>query len=265
MLSAIDWVSFEVLNVHNTLISSMPNPFRQEVGFFQSISIRSAGFNIIPVSGLAIGTQFLTVIMMYISVFPVIIPLRSSNVYEEQSLGVYANDIGETAEQGAQSLNEKGSNWSASIKKTRWYFLQQQVRSQLSHDLWWLTIATFIIVCIEVSSYNADPKTYAIFNIIFEVVSAYGPVGLSTGLSDRAYALSGGFHKASKLVIIATMIRGRHRGLPVAIDRAVLLPRERPFPSEEENLRMRDPRSEQNNFEGERTVLGRETNHSNMF
>ena len=30
----------------------------------------------------------------------------------------------------------------------------------------------------------------------------------------------------SKLVVIAVMIRGRHRGLPVAIDRAVMLPRD---------------------------------------
>ncbi len=30
----------------------------------------------------------------------------------------------------------------------------------------------------------------------------------------------------SKLVIILAMLRGRHRGLPVALDRAVLMPRE---------------------------------------
>jgi Cation transport protein len=38
--------------------------------------------------------------------------------------------------------------------------------------------------------------------------------------------MSGAFSVLSKLVVIAVMIRGRHRGLPVAIDRAIVLPQE---------------------------------------
>lgn len=38
--------------------------------------------------------------------------------------------------------------------------------------------------------------------------------------------LCGSFRKLSKLVVIAVMLRGRHRGLPVAIDRAVMLPKD---------------------------------------
>ena len=37
-------------------------------------------------------------------------------------------------------------------------------------------------------------------------------------------SLSGEFNVISKLVIIAMMIRGRHRGLPYTIDRAIMLP-----------------------------------------
>lgn len=59
--------------------------------------------------------------------------------------------------------------------------------------------------------------------MIFEVVSAYGPVGLSTGLPNEAYSLSGGVHTISEVLICAVMIGGRHRELPVAIDKAVLL------------------------------------------
>ena len=44
--------------------------------------------------------------------------------------------------------------------------------------------------------------------------------------------LSGSFRKLSKLVVILVMLRGRHRGLPVAIDRAVMLPKD--FTVEEE-------------------------------
>ena len=51
-------------------------------------------------------------------------------------------------------------------------------------------------------------------------------MGISTGLPDQAYSFSGGWHKASKLILCAVMLRGRHRGLPVALDRAVRLPEE---------------------------------------
>lgn len=76
---------------------------------------------------------------------------------------------------------------------------------------------------------------------VFELVSAYGTVGLSLGIptvsllhtwtlgypdsfSQANYSLSGAFRSLSKLIICLVMLRGRHRGLPVAIDRAVMLP-----------------------------------------
>ena len=75
---------------------------------------------------------------------------------------------------------------------------------------------------------------------VFELVSAYGTVGLSLGLPSVCrdfsgtvttltlfqanYSLSGEFSTLSKLIVCIVMLRGRHRGLPVAIDRAVLLP-----------------------------------------
>lgn len=83
-----------------------------------------------------------------------------------------------------------------------------------------------------------------LFSPVFEAVSAYGTVGLSLGVPTVSsvyfllavrlsltirkanYSLSGKLHTLSKLILIAVMIRGRHRGLPVALDRAVLLPHE---------------------------------------
>ena len=47
---------------------------------------------------------------------------------------------------------------------------------------------------------------------------------LFTWLLKANYSLCGAFHPLSKLVICLVMLRARHRGLPVAIDRAVMLP-----------------------------------------
>ena len=67
-------------------------------------------------------------------------------------------------------------------------------------------------------------KMPTVFTVLFEVVSAYGTVGLSFGYPGVNTSFSGQFNVVSKLVIIAMQIRGRHRGLPYALDRAVLLP-----------------------------------------
>lgn len=88
------------------------------------------------------------------------------------------------------------------------------------------------------------PRPFRIPNVVslvFELVSAYGTVGLSLGvpyvridlqisrctltwLFQANYSFSGALSPLSKLIVCVVMLRGRHRGLPVAIDRAVMLP-----------------------------------------
>lgn len=257
-----------------------------------------------PISSLYIGLQVLYVIMMYISVYPVVITMRSSNVYEERSLGIYAEDAlsdsssdspveaadpdpslqathsdvlpgaqGDippssprspprpparrfysmsTAELG-RSVHRRLSQFhgvgapptshrdpqKAGTGESRIGFVRQQIHGQLAHDIWWLVVAVLVITTIETSHFLADPVTYSVFNIIFEVVSAYGCVGISVGLPNQAYSFSGGWHAPSKLVLCLVMLRGRHRGLPVALDRAVRLPGEHLHRDEDEDYRIR--------------------------
>jgi Trk-type K+ transport system membrane component len=184
--------------------------------------------------------------MMYISVYPVVITMRNSNVYEERNLGIYADDPsvneGGDSQQSSSSVDSPNP-FSKRIPRGRTYFVQHQLRLQLAHDLWWLALAVIIISIIEAGNFTRDPITYSVFNIIFETVSAYGCVGISTGLPNQAYSFSGGLHTLSKLVLCAVMIRGRHRGLPVAIDRAILLPGEHLGKAEEEDAKIRFERT----------------------
>lgn len=69
-------------------------------------------------------------------------------------------------------------------------------------------------------------QAFTLFSVLFEIVSAYGTVGLSLGYPNIDASFSAEFASLSKLIIIAMMIRGRHRGLPYALDRAILLPSE---------------------------------------
>ncbi|EER37209.1 potassium uptake transporter [Histoplasma capsulatum H143] len=63
--------------------------------------------------------------------------------------------------------------------------------------------------------------------MLFEVTSGYGNVGLSLGYPGINTSLSGKFSVFGKLIMCAMMLRGRHRGLPSQLDRAVMLPSDR--------------------------------------
>lgn len=102
--------------------------------------------------------------------------------------------------------------------------VSQHLRGQLSHDMWFIALALFLITLIETSHSIADPQSYSVFNFLFEIVSGYTNIGLSVGLPGESFSFAGGWYTGSKLIMVAMMIRGRHRGLPVALDHAVKLP-----------------------------------------
>ncbi|KAK7968107.1 uncharacterized protein PG986_002384 [Apiospora aurea] len=102
--------------------------------------------------------------------------------------------------------------------------VSQHLRGQLSHDMWSIAAALFLVTLIETSHSIADPRTFSVFNFLFEIVSGYTNIGISVGLPDQSYSFSGGWYQGSKVVMILMMIRGRHRGLPVALDHSVKLP-----------------------------------------
>ncbi|CAK7272801.1 hypothetical protein SEPCBS119000_005315 [Sporothrix epigloea] len=265
-LNCIDWLAFELLNLGNPVVGKIPTGSRILDGLFQAIAVRSGGFYIVPIANVYIGLQVLYVIMMYISVYPVVITMRHSNVYEERSLGIYHDDpyivskLGGTSTEAASTSRSPFYDLGNTIRRafvpwhgvgvasysstvggpeSRISFISQQIHGQLAHDLWWLVLAVLIIVTIETSHFIADPISFSIFNIIFEVVSAYGCVGISVGIPSASYSFSGGWHNASKIVLCLVMMRGRHRGLPVALDRAVRLPGENLHRDEEEDHRIR--------------------------
>ncbi|RKF62848.1 Low-affinity potassium transport protein [Golovinomyces cichoracearum] len=233
--NSFDWVAFEVLNRYSNFIKEIPTKSILLDGLFQTISLRSSGFVVVPIPALFIGLQALYMLMMYISAFPITITMRSSNVYEERSLGIYARET--TSSNDIKKID--GFSDFPLRQRDRFYFVQEQLRRQLSHDLWFLVIGVLVIICTEASNYNRDPQTFAIFNIIFEIVSAYGCVGFSVGLPNDNASFSGAWHSFSRLALCAIMLRGRHRGLPFDIDKAVQLPGEKMDLAEDQDHQIR--------------------------
>lgn len=176
-------------------------------GLFQATSTRTAGFASVNLAALHPGIQVSYLIMMYISVFPIAISVRRTNVYEEKSLGIYGGPAEVEADEKEPS------------------YVSAHLRRQLGFDLWFVFLGLFIIAIAEGDRLaNTNQYAFTLFSVLFEIVSAYGTVGLSLGYPNTDASFSTEFNVVSKLVIIAMQIRGRHRGLPYELDRAILLP-----------------------------------------
>jgi Trk-type K+ transport system membrane component len=207
VLNGIDLIFFIILDLGTGAVSDLPLNIRFLDGWFQAASTRTAGFSVVNLSAVHPAVQTSYLIMMYISVFPIAISVRRTNVYEEKSLGLYgsANDI--------EDRNENGFS-----------YVGAHLRRQLSFDLWYIFIGYFILTISEGPRLMSGD--FSMFAALFEIVSAYGTVGLSLGYTGINASLCSQFSVIGKLVIVAMMVRGRHRGLPYGLDRAILLPSE---------------------------------------
>ncbi|KAI1621831.1 cation transport protein-domain-containing protein [Exophiala viscosa] len=209
ILNGLDLVFFIILDLNDSTIMQIPGGLRFLDGLFQAASTRTAGFSVVNLADLHPAIQVSYLIMMYISVFPIAISMRRTNVYEEKSLGIY-NSPGEEDE------DEKEPS-----------YVGAHLRKQLSFDLWYIFLGLFIIAIVEGGQLqNTNQYAFTLFSVLFEIVSAYGTVGLSLGYPTINASFSAEFHTLSKLIIISMQIRGRHRGLPYELDRAILLPSE---------------------------------------
>ncbi len=166
---------------------------------------------------------------MYISVFPIAISVRRTNVYEEKSLGIWGSSVEEEEDDKEPS------------------YVGAHLRRQLSFDLWYIFLGLFVIAIAEGPKLqNPNDNAFTLFACLFEIVSAYGTVGLSLGYPNINASFSAEFTVVSKLVVMAMMVRGRHRGLPYALDRAILLPSDSLHKKEDEDAAKRMQRRNSN-------------------
>ncbi|KAL2788843.1 cation transport protein-domain-containing protein [Aspergillus keveii] len=210
LLNGIDLIFFIILDLNDPTVTSLSTGIKILDGLFQASCTRTAGFAVVAISELHPAVQVSYMIMMYISVFPIAISVRRTNVYEEKSLGVYEDDNDENED-----------------TQTAPSYIGTHLRKQLGFDLWYVCLGLFIITIVEGDRLESVSEySFQIWSVLFEVVSAYGTVGLSLGYPGVNASFVSQFRVISTLVIIAMQIRGRHRGLPYSLDRAILLPSE---------------------------------------
>jgi trk system potassium uptake protein TrkH len=185
----IEWNSaaFNGLSIWGKFIAS----------FFQSVSTRTAGFNTVDIGAMTAATLFLYIALMFIGANP-------------------AGTAGGIKIPTVAVLYAYMKDWFQ--KPGEPLLLHKQVVSKfaLSHAVRLYFFSTIFIaavtmtICIIESPYLITPDpTFNFLKIFFEIVSAFGTVGLSMGFPGSVTSFSAILSPASKLLIILTMIFGR--------------------------------------------------------
>ena len=150
----------------------------------QSFSTKHAGINSLNIAAASIAVIVLYIGCMYLSAYPVTISVRGTKIEDPTSSSHY-------------------------------------VRDMFFNDLLIVFIGVLIICIIENENLKDFPDDYTALKIVFEVVSAYGTVGLSLGYGSEYTSFSYAFHTGSKVIIIIIMVLGKHRPLPNSDDPAL--------------------------------------------
>ncbi|KAK0439454.1 potassium transporter [Desarmillaria tabescens] len=226
LMSFVEWIAFGVLNTGLEFYEAMPTEDKIVSGLFQGLATRASGFSIVPLASVAPALQFMYMVMMYIAVYPVAMSIRSTNTYEEGSLGVFESPP-LYEEEFEEKDKELGDRKDREPRQRVARYLRWHLRRQMYDDIWWMVWGVLLIAIIERDNITDDNKKwFDLFRVLFEVVAAFSGIGLSLGFPLDNMSFVGAMRPLSRLVIIVVMVRGRHRGLPVAIDRAVKLPHE---------------------------------------
>ncbi|GKZ28319.1 hypothetical protein AbraIFM66950_003576 [Aspergillus brasiliensis] len=254
ILNGIQWISFETLSLRNREVQSIPLGYRILNGLFQSVSIRFGGFHTVFFGDLTQGLLILYGLMMLIPPHPVLITMRSTNVYEERPVAIYDDNDRSDPVSGILHTLPSSSFTQRRVHTARYQSLRAKssrgnfIRLQLSHrfgsDLLWIALGTMAISIAEHDHYTQDPVAFSTINILFEVLSGYGGSGVSVGGPGvRHFSFCGSWHPISKVILGILILKGRHHRLPRAIDKAVMLPNESVAWAEEEDAACRQERN----------------------
>ena len=159
------------------------------VSFFSAVTPRTAGFNVVDTSALNIATILLVMLLMWIGASPA----STGGGIKTSSLAVAWLNI-----------------LSIARGKQRMEVFKREISSVSIHRAFAVIILSIFVIFLSISFLSIFEPDKGILNIAFECISAFGTVGLSTGITPH---LCG----ASKMVLIFTMFIGRVNMLTILI------------------------------------------------
>jgi Trk-type K+ transport system membrane component len=204
-INIFQWIIFLALDWSSGLFGSI-NPFQKIVAaLFQSVTTRATGFNVIDLNLESNAMNLLQIVLMYVAAIPNVLTVRGSALVDEE------DDVPALSPYFYQSS-------SVGSKVLKWF----RNRDFLVRQVFVLFCLTLAILTAETGRFRSD-KYFTIFQVIFEIVSAYGSVGLSFGYPNTVVSLAAQFSDFSKICMCFVLVLGRMRGLPTTLDSAYTL------------------------------------------
>jgi Trk-type K+ transport system membrane component len=228
------------MEFNNPAFSSFTGAQKFLFVFFQGISTRTAGFNTVDLSTLSTATLLIYLFMMRVksqmfcqlnegayNVASVESALtgkkkKAQDHDDEQNVPIYnpllyihsrvlygQDEEGEENKHEILPLSTRIINYLLAALRKIYY----HAHNILIQNNSWLIVMIFLICASEYKRMVDEPANFTFFRILFEVISAFGTVGLSLGYPGSVVSFSGQFSVFGKLCIIFVMILGRHRGL----------------------------------------------------
>jgi len=204
---------------------------------YQGVTSRTAGLNSVDINGLSAATTFLMCVCMYISTSPTVVTMRLSSLIDEVDITGHLEGVDDSFVAGFQRQESKGGTGKQGPGPAGTSSVRDQARRYLLQDVTYLVLMIFFILVFEKSKLDASIQSscrlgtsgeayqaygdFSVYKVVFEVISAYGTVGLSLGFRRSPASFSGSWTRTSQLLLIFAMVLGRLRGLPDSIDPSV--------------------------------------------
>ncbi|MEW5762782.1 MAG: TrkH family potassium uptake protein [Bacillota bacterium] len=172
---------------HNNTLAGLGPGGKLLASFFQAVTPRTAGYNTVDIGRLTAATQFLLVLLMFIGASP-----------GSTGGGIKTTTFGAL---GLAVLSMARGKEDAELFGRR--IPKEQIYRALGVFLMSVTVVVLAVMALLVS----QEKDF--LSLVFEAVSAFGTVGLSTGITPDLTPFG-------KVVLIVTMFVGRVGPLTVA-------------------------------------------------
>ncbi len=181
----------------NDTLQGLSLPGRVLAAFFQSVTARTAGFNTLPIGAMANETLFLLVVLMFIGASP-----------GSCGGGIKTTSFASLAALGVRRL--LGKDKPQLFRRTIADESMGRAISIVMVSVMVVVVATMSLLVSELGHVSHALTRGRFFELFFEVVSAFGTVGLSTGVTA-------GLSQAGKIIITLVMFIGRLGPLVIAM------------------------------------------------
>ncbi|MHB8709451.1 MAG: TrkH family potassium uptake protein [Desulfuromonadales bacterium] len=189
LLIVVGWVMILALELGNGTFRNASLGEALWVTLFQSVTTRTAGFNTIDLNALGVPTIFLMIVLMFIGASPG----STGGGVKTTSLALFLAALYSRLKGYRVTSVFKRTIPDETVNKTFTLFLLAAL---------WIGLMTFFLLLSEVSGATGAQAHGVLLDYLFEVVSAFGTVGLSLGVTAKLTT-------AGKLLITMLMFVGR--------------------------------------------------------